>query len=98
MVAGIGEAPWLEIVQHWHDRFMRESTVTAVTVPLRVTVTADLARAKGENSPALWLDAIDAWEEGSTTRPKHAGALPKRSSRQIQAIPTSNRTSTSYTT
>lgn len=65
LTAGIGEPSWVDLAQRWHDRFMQENPATYLAAPLKVTSTADLARAKGENSPALWRDAIDAWDEGS---------------------------------
>ena len=65
MIEGIGDASWLELAQHWHDRFLEEDPATYLSVPLQATSTANLARAKGHNSAALWRDAIDAWNEGS---------------------------------
>ncbi len=65
ITVGIGDAPWPEMAQHWHNRIMEESPTTYLGTPLRVTSAADLARAMGNNSPELWRDAIDAWSDGS---------------------------------
>jgi DNA-binding SARP family transcriptional activator/tetratricopeptide (TPR) repeat protein len=70
MVDGIGDATWLELAQRWYDRFIGMNPTTYATLPLQATSTADLARAKGENSAALWRDAIDAWDEGSYLQAK----------------------------
>ena len=65
MTADIGDASWLDLAQQWYDLLIEGEPTTYVTVPLRATSRADLARAKGENSTPLWRDAIDAWAEGS---------------------------------
>jgi hypothetical protein len=84
MVAGVGDASWLELAQHWHDRFTQEIATARVASPLQATSNADFARAKGANSAALWNDAIDAWEDGSYHQAKArwrlAGALMEATS------------------
>jgi DNA-binding SARP family transcriptional activator/tetratricopeptide (TPR) repeat protein len=65
IAAGDDNNAWLELARSWHDLLFKKNPATRVTAPLQATSTADLARANGENSPALWRDAVEPWDDGS---------------------------------
>jgi DNA-binding SARP family transcriptional activator/tetratricopeptide (TPR) repeat protein len=65
IAAGVGDDSWLELAQRWYDRFIEKNPAARGAAALQATSAADLARAKRDNSPARWQDAIGAWDNGS---------------------------------